>query len=121
MPSVRGSAHRLSPSRSNWLSARPTRTVVRDRPEMAGDVPIKTSIYLELATTPQAKTGEVSPESVSISVQEQGGEALELLRPGRRFADGASGWLRSKQDLQGAKSLAVYIELLGRSSPPRNM
>ncbi len=81
------------------------------RPARDGrDVPLETSMYLELGTAPQAKTGDVSPESVSVKLEEQGGDAVELLGPGRRFAEGGSGWLRPKQDLQGAKSLAVYIE-----------
>ena len=74
------------------------------------DVPLKTSIYVELGTTAQTKTGDTVPESVSVTLQEQGGDPIELLRPGRHFADGVSGWLRPKQDLQGAKSLAVYVE-----------
>jgi hypothetical protein len=76
----------------------------------ARDVPIKTSIYLELGTTAQGKAVDLSPESIAVSLQEQGGEAVELVHPGRRFAAGASGWLRPKQDAQGTRSLAVYIE-----------
>jgi Glycosyl hydrolases family 39 len=76
----------------------------------ARDVPIKTSIYLELGTPAHANSGEVSPESVSVRLQEQGGEVVALLQSGRQFVKGAAGWLRPKQDLQGAKSLAVYIE-----------
>ena len=49
----------------------------------ARDVPIKTSIYLELGIPAQAKAGDVSPESVSVGLREQGGEAVDLLRPGR--------------------------------------
>jgi hypothetical protein len=83
----------------------------------ARDVPLKTSIYLELQTPPKGKTVAVSPESVSVKLQGQGGELVEILGPGRRFAGNASGWLRSKQDLQGAESLAIYIEP-GRSLDP---
>src|SRR6476469_6781562 len=36
---------------------------------------------------------------------EKHGDAVGLLRPGRRFAEGASGWLRPKHDLSGARSL----------------
>jgi hypothetical protein len=83
----------------------------------ARDVPIKTSIYLELGTTSQTNTGDVSPESVYVSVKEQGGEVVTLLQSGRLFDKGTMGWLRPKQDLQGAKSLAVYIEP-GRALKP---
>ncbi len=77
----------------------------------ARDVPVKTSIYFEVGTTKQAEGGDVHPDIVSARLQEQGDGAVELLQPGQRFADDASGWLRPKRDLQGAKSLAVYIEL----------
>jgi hypothetical protein len=76
----------------------------------ARNVPVKTSIYFELGTPAPAKAADVSPESVSVRLQEQGGESVELLRPGRRFGAGTSGWMRPKQDLQGVESLAVYIE-----------
>ncbi len=79
----------------------------------ARDVPLRTSLYLELA----APSGEVNPESVSLSLCPDGGESVELLRPGHRFADGASGWLRPKSDLSGARSLAVYIEPPGPLKP----
>ena len=76
----------------------------------ARNVPVKTSIYFELQRTKGVKSGEVNPASVSVRLQDQGGAAVELLQQGQRFSGGASGWLRPKQDLQGAKSLAVYIE-----------
>ncbi len=59
----------------------------------ARDVPLRTSLYLELALPPGAKADEVDPESVSVRLQPDGGEPVELLGPGRRFAGGASGWL----------------------------
>jgi hypothetical protein len=76
----------------------------------ARDVPQKTSIYLELRVPTQARTSNVDPESVSVTVKPPRGDAIDLLHPGRRFAAGASGWLKSKHDLQGVESLAVYIE-----------
>jgi hypothetical protein len=76
----------------------------------AHHVPLRTSLYLELATSQEAKGGEVSPDSVSLILQPEGGEVVNLLRSNRRFADGVSGWFRPKQDLSGAKSLAVYLE-----------
>ena len=68
----------------------------------ARDVPPRTSLYLELAMPPEDQAGAVDPESVALTLQPEGGEAVELLRPGRRFAEGASGWLRPKQELSGA-------------------
>src|SRR5689334_10677405 len=83
----------------------------------AKDVPVRTSLYLELAAPPGAKATEANPESVSVSLRPDGGEALELLGPGRRFAAGASGWLKPRTDLSGARSLAVYIEPPGPLRP----
>jgi hypothetical protein len=76
----------------------------------AQNVPLRTSLYLELAIAGRKSEGAVDPESVAVSLSAEKGDTIELLRPGRRFADGASGWLRPKGDLSGAKSLAVYIE-----------
>jgi hypothetical protein len=76
----------------------------------AHDVPLQTSIYFELALPPGGKTDEVSPETVAVSLQAERGEAVDLLRPGKQFGPGVFGWLRNKRDLQGAKSLAVYVE-----------
>ena len=59
----------------------------------------------------------MAADSVSVSLQPDGGAAVELLRPGSRFAEGASGWLRPKSDLSGARSLAVYIEPPGPLRP----
>jgi len=83
----------------------------------ARDVPLRTSIYFELGMPPEAKVKEVSPDSVAVRLQPEAGDVVELLRPGRRFAEGGSGWLRPKQDLSGAGSLAVYIEA-GRPLKP---
>ena len=79
----------------------------------ARDVPVKTSFYFELEMPKGATTRDVAPESVSANLQEEGGDRVDLVHTGQRFNKGASGWLRPKQDLQGANSLAIYIE------PPR--
>jgi Glycosyl hydrolases family 39 len=76
----------------------------------ARDVPMRTSIYFELEASQGPKGGDVDPDSVLVSLQPEGGVVAELLRPSGRFAEGCRGWLRPKQDLQGKKSLAVYIE-----------
>ena len=75
----------------------------------ARDVPPRTSLYFELAMPPEA-AADVDPEAVAVTLRPAGGAAVELLRPGRRFVAGGSGWLRPKHDLSGQKSLAVYIE-----------
>jgi hypothetical protein len=75
-------------------------------------VPLRTSLYLELASSAKATTlQDVSPDSVAVRLESKRDDAVELLRPGRRFAEGVSGWLKPKTDLSGARSLAVYIEL----------
>src|SRR6185312_13610736 len=68
----------------------------------ARDVPLRTSVYLELGISGGAKTGEVSPEAVAVRLEPEGGDAIELLGPGQRFTEGVSGWIRPKQDLSGA-------------------
>jgi hypothetical protein len=83
----------------------------------ARDVPLKTSLYLELAAAQGGNTDAGKPETVAVSLRAERGEAVHLLRPGKQFSAGASGWLRPKQDLQGAKSLAVYIEPGGSLEP----
>jgi hypothetical protein len=83
----------------------------------ARDVPTRTSVYLELAATPGGPAAEVNPESVAVNLRSDGGATVEVLQPGRRFAAGASGWLRTKNDLSGARSLAVYIEPPGPLKP----
>ena len=76
----------------------------------ARDVPSRTSLYFELAIPPDSKAGAVGPETLAVSLRPEGGEAVALLRPGARFVEGGSGWVRPKQNLFGAGSLAVYIE-----------
>jgi len=76
----------------------------------ARDVPLGTSLYLELAMPPGAKPDSVDPAAVAIGLQADGGEPRDLLRPGQRFGEGASGWLRPTQNLSGDPALAVYVE-----------
>jgi len=83
----------------------------------ARDVPLRTSLYFEMRPSPDAKVQEVSPDSVAVRLQSEAGDVVELLRPGGRFAEGGSGWLRTTQDLSGARSLAVYLEPGGPLKP----
>ncbi len=83
----------------------------------AKDVPLRTSLYLHLGLPPEAKKGDaMDAASVAVSLQPQGGETVALLKPGRQFAAGASGWLRPHQGLLGGSALAVYID---RDAPLR--
>lgn len=75
----------------------------------ARDVPLKTSLYVELAL-PRGVDGTVDPRSVEVELRRQGGQPVRLLSAGSVFAAGAQGWLRTHQDLGGNRSLAVYIE-----------
>ncbi len=84
----------------------------------ARDVPLRTSLYFELGAAAQAgKVRDVNPDSVAVRIQAKGGDAVELLRPGRRFVAPRSGWLKTRTDLGGEKSLAVYIELVRPLKP----
>ena len=80
----------------------------------ARNVPVNTSIYFEVAISTQIKVGDVDPEALSVVLQEQGGAMVELLQPGGRFTEGGSGWLRPKQDLQGASRWPFISSRLNR-------
>jgi hypothetical protein len=82
----------------------------------AADVPLRTSLYVELAA-PKGSKGDVDPASVAIALQQKGGEPVELLAAGGAFAAGTRGWLRPKSELSGARSLAVHVEP-GRALEP---
>ncbi|HEX8202776.1 MAG TPA: hypothetical protein VF590_20025, partial [Isosphaeraceae bacterium] len=76
----------------------------------ARDVPLRTSVYFELGTAPPTPADAALPETIAVRLQPQDGEPVDLLTPGRHFSQGYSGWIRPKQSLQGATSLAVYID-----------
>lgn len=75
------------------------------------DVPLRTSLYLELATTQSAKTAAIDPDSVSLSIRKHQDRSVLMIGPNRRFAPGFTGKIAPKQDFSGGRSLAVYIEL----------
>jgi len=70
------------------------------------DVPLRTSLYFELALVVDPKAREAVADEVAVSLQPEGGDSVELLEAGGKFANGASGWIRPNGD----KSLAVYVE-----------
>jgi hypothetical protein len=81
----------------------------------ARDVPLGTSLYFEIGTTPEANADTVDPDSVAVRLEPATAEPRTLLGPEQRFAAGASGWLRPRSVPQGAAmqtvtKLAVYIE-----------
>ena len=80
----------------------------------ARDVPLRTSLYLELGLAPEGSNDRIEPDSVAVNVQEAGREPIELLRPGRHYGDGVTGWLLPRQVQQGidktAQTLTVYLE-----------
>jgi hypothetical protein len=82
----------------------------------ATDVPLRTSLYVELAA-PKGAAGPVDPASVTLALQPDGREASPLLSAGGTFAEGARGWIKPKSELSGAKALAVYVEP-GRALDP---
>ena len=77
-------------------------------------MPLGTSLYFELGMAPEAGADLVRAESVMVRLQPEGGEPMELLGSGKRFAGRSSGWLRPRQIQQGAPRtvslLSVYIE-----------
>lgn len=76
----------------------------------ARDVAVGTSIYFELAAA-SAKEAEAAAGRVRASLQAAGEGTVELLQPGRRFAPGMAGWVRTF-----GKSVYVYVEP-GRLKP----
>src|SRR5579884_2230455 len=78
----------------------------------ARDVPLRTSIYFELATAGGQPLDALSG-SLDVALKPEGGETIELLQPDRRFDEHADGWIRAS-----GKSLWVYLEP-GRALMPR--
>jgi len=78
----------------------------------AKDVPLRTSIYFELAAPADVKTYDSALRALAVSLQADHGQIVELLRPGQRFALGAAGWVRAS-----GKSVYVYIEPGGKLKP----
>jgi hypothetical protein len=71
----------------------------------ARDVPLRTSIYFELAMPADVKLGGMDPLSAAVRLQPDQGDVVDLLGPGKQFGEGARGWIRPS-----GKSVFVYIE-----------
>lgn len=87
----------------------------RPGPSQEG-VPLRTSLYFELAVRGAAQGDAVDPDSVRVSLRPEGGAPEALLEPGRKFAAGSSGRFFERGDAGGPRSLGVWID---RSEPLR--
>lgn len=75
------------------------------------NVPLTTSIFIQLGVPEEAKDDAVAPESVVVRLQADGAKAIDLLQSERRFAKPASGWLRpGRATTRRGSVLFVYIE-----------
>lgn len=81
----------------------------RPGPSQEG-VPLRSSLYFELAVRGGAAGDAVDPDSVRVSVRPEGGEPETLLEPGRKFAAGSSGRFFERADGRGKRSLGVWID-----------
>ena len=72
-------------------------------------VPLRTSFYWELVVDGSA-TDAVLPESVGLRLVPAGGDAFDVLKPGRQFAPGYSGSLFTRKTRKGDRALAVYVD-----------
>jgi len=72
------------------------------------NVPLRTSFYIELGLDKAEKADFVPSESVSIRLQRAGGEAFDVLIPGRQFGPGYSGRFIPRNDPQGGQAVGVY-------------
>ena len=91
------------------------------RPARCRDVPVRTSLYFELDAQQRPKGGEVSPESISVSLQPQGGSPVLMLRPGGIFSEGCRGWLRRSKTCKAGKHSRSISSQPGRSSLGRRI
>lgn len=95
-----------APGQSTRLVERPPDPHGSPRPfRDARNVPLRTSIYFELEGSSEAKTNEAIAQGLSVTLTPDRDNPIELLRPGKSFAKGASGWVRNS-----GKSILVCIE-----------
>jgi hypothetical protein len=85
------------------------------------NVPLATSIFIQLATPDETNRDTVVADSVAVSLRTvgaEGGEWVPLLQSDERFAPGVSGWVRfDKPSARKARPLSVYIEPSERLQP----
>lgn len=79
-------------------------------------VPLRTSLYFELGAPLEKPDDQILADSIEVRLLPEGGPPLDVLRAQKRFAPGASGWLKRKRlggvDVTKAPvdGLAVYID-----------
>ena len=74
------------------------------------NVPLRTSFFFELGFDRPDSPDRVVADSVAVTLQPQGGEAVDVLKAGGRFAPGYSGRLfPAAVGFKGQPTLAVYI------------
>ena len=74
----------------------------------AKHVPLRTSFYMQIGSTAQGDY--VLADSVAISLEPEGGEAVDVLCPGRRFGSGYSGQLTRHRHRSFGESLLVFVD-----------
>lgn len=74
------------------------------------DVPPRTSFYIELAVSGGTTGDIVEPDSVTVSLQAEGAEAVTLLSESQKFAPGYRGKVFPHTDWKIGKILLVYID-----------
>jgi len=80
-------------------------------------VPLGNSFYLQLAVDRSDEADHVLPESISIRLEAQAGQSLEILRPGIKFAPEYSGRLFAGKDRRAGRTLVVYVDSQRRLEP----
>jgi len=72
------------------------------------DVPVATSLFFQVGFPKKDATDAVLPDSISVRIGPVGKEQVEILKPGRVFADGYTGKI-SSNDRRGP-AVAVYLD-----------
>jgi hypothetical protein len=72
------------------------------------NVPPETSFFFQLGFQNRDTDDAPSPDSLAVRIRPQGGPAVDMLCPGRIFAEGHSGKVFAGKDQR--RSLAVYID-----------
>ena len=74
------------------------------------NVPLRTSLYLELAMGKDNAKDEVLKDTVTITMQAANRETHQILKRGVQFTPGFSGWIKPRDNMGEGKTLAIYIE-----------
>ena len=86
----------------------------------AQNVPLATSLYVELSSADPAE--RLDPAKLSVELWQNGKRVRKLLEPGQKFVAPATGWIRPRQGLAGAElkrvdQVGLYIEPNMRLEP----